>query len=95
MSFEGSRCKQGIEYATSEAIDPRRVLTSSILVINGEWPLVSVKTTLPIPKNKVFTVLKKIKETMIEAPVRCGDIIIKNVEKTGADIVATKNVNKK
>ena len=40
---DGSKCKRGVEYARSEALDPRRTLTSSILVINGEVPLINVK----------------------------------------------------
>ena len=56
--IDGYKCKRGIAYARSEVLDPRRVLTSSVLVSNGEWPLVSVKTSKPIPKNKIFDVLK-------------------------------------
>ena len=50
----GHRCKEGISYATTEALDPRRMLTSSILVHDGEWPLVSVKTSQSVPKKEIF-----------------------------------------
>jgi CxxC motif-containing protein len=89
---EGNKCKQGIDYAKSEALDPQRVLTSSVLVENGDWPLVSVKTSIPIPKNKILDVLQKIKNKKVGAPIKSSQIIIKNVAETGADIIATKSI---
>ncbi|MFW6120432.1 MAG: DUF1667 domain-containing protein [Petrotogales bacterium] len=90
----GNKCKKGIEYAMHEAFDPRRMLTTSVLVEEGEWPLVSVKSSQPIPKEKIFDVLKKIKKTRVTAPVNPGQSIITNVANTGIDIVATKTVKK-
>jgi CxxC motif-containing protein len=92
--LDGNKCKKGIDYARNETLDPRRVLTSAVLVKNGEWPLVSVRTSRPIPKNKIFDVLTEIKETSIEAPVKIGQKIIKNTAGTKIDIIATKTVKK-
>ena len=92
--IEGNRCKQGIEYAKNEALDPRRMLTTSVLVIDGEWPLVSVKSSKPVPQEKIFDVLKEIKKTTMKAPVKPGKTIIENVANTDIDIVATKTVKK-
>ena len=92
--LKGSKCKRGTEYARNEALDPRRMLTTSVLVNNGEWPLVSVKSLKPVPKDKIFTVLKEIKQTKINAPVKSGQIIIKNIANTNIDIIATKSIRK-
>ena len=91
---EGNRCKRGVEYALSEALNPRRVITSSILVNSGEWPLVSVKTTKPIPKDSLSLVLDEIKKAVVDAPVNVGDVLLKNVGNLGVDVVATKRVKK-
>ena len=93
--LDGNRCKRGVEYARSEALDPRRMLTSSVLVKEGIWPLVSVKSTKPIPKKHLFSVLEEIKKAEVKAPVELGQTIIKNVAETKIDIVATKNIDKK
>ena len=90
----GNKCKRGVEYAKNEALDPRRMLTTSILIKGGEWPLVSVKSSKPVPKEKVLSVLKEIRKTMVNAPVKSGQIIIKNIAHTNIDIVATKLVKK-
>jgi CxxC motif-containing protein len=92
--IDGNKCKKGIDYARTEALDPRRMLTSSVLVKNGEWPLVSVKSSEPIPKEKVFSVLKEIKRIAVNAPVKSGQTIIKNVSNTRINIVATKSIEK-
>ena len=88
----GNKCKRGIEYAKNEVFDPRRMLTTSVLVNGGEWPLVSVKSSKPVPKEKLFSILKEIKRTAVNAPVKSGQTIIKNVANTDINIVATKTV---
>lgn len=93
-NLDGNKCKRGIDYAKHEALDPRRMLTTSIFVDGGEWPLVSVKSSQPVPKEKVFPALKEIKKMRIKAPVESGQIIIRSVADTGIDIVATKTVEK-
>lgn len=92
--LSGNKCKRGIEYARSEALDPRRVLTSSVKVKNGEWPLVSVKSSKPVPKPILFEVLEKIKTVSVRAPVKRGQKIVQNVKGQNIDIIATKTVKK-
>ena len=92
--IDGYKCKKGIEYATNEALDPHRMLTSSIIVINGKWPLVSVKSSKPVPKNKIIEVKNQIKKANVKAPVTSGQTIIKNVLNLGIDIIATKSIEK-
>jgi len=93
-NVDGNKCKQGIVYAKHEALDPRRMLTTSVFVDDGEWPLVSVKSSQLIPKEKVFEVLKEIKKTEVKAPVKSGQEILNNVANTDISIVATKSVKK-
>jgi CxxC motif-containing protein len=64
------------------------------LVKNGVLPLLSVKTSKPIPKEKIFKILKIIKNTSVNAPIEIGEIIIKNILNTGSDIIATKTIKK-
>ena len=89
---KGNKCKSGIEYVKNEVFDPRRMLTTSVRVNDGEWPLVSVKSSKPVPKEKLFSILKEIKRTTVNAPVKSGQIIIKNTANTDINIVATKTV---
>ncbi len=77
-----------------EIFNPVRTLSTTLTIINGVLPLVSVKTNNPIPKSKIFDVMDVIANKEIEAPVVTGDILIENVLELHVDIIATKNVNK-
>jgi CxxC motif-containing protein len=70
------------------------MLTTTVLVKNGKWPLVSVKSTKPVPKQKIFEVLKEIKKITLDAPVLSGQTILENVAGTKINIVSTKTITK-
>ncbi|HEC76258.1 MAG TPA: DUF1667 domain-containing protein [Thermoplasmatales archaeon] len=89
----GNKCKRGEKYAIDEILHPKRMVTTSVFVKNGEYPLVSVRTSQPVPKEKVMEIVKEMKKISLEAPVKCGDVIVKNVAGTDADIIATRTVN--
>lgn len=93
LAVKGNSCKRGEIYAQKECTNPTRIVTSSVRVIGGSVKVVSVKTSEDIPKNKVFDCVKALKGIEVNAPVKLGDIIVKNVADTGANIVATKNVD--
>ncbi|HOJ92751.1 MAG TPA: DUF1667 domain-containing protein [Dictyoglomaceae bacterium] len=92
IKIEGNRCQRGIAYAEDEIKDPKRIITTSIKVIGGELPLVSVKTDKPIPKKYIKDVMDIIKSKEVKAPVKRGDIIIENILDTNVNIVATRSV---
>jgi CxxC motif-containing protein len=92
IKVDNIQCKKGKEYAYQELFEPIRILTSTVLVRNGHLPLVSIRTDRPIPKDMIFEVMKTISRKKVTAPVKIGDIIIKNVNNTGSNIIATKNV---
>ncbi|KUK13795.1 MAG: DUF1667 domain-containing protein [Synergistetes bacterium] len=94
LKVENALCPKGKEYAHNELFNPKRTIASSILVEEGELPLVSVKIDKPIPKSKIFEVMKEIKKAKVKAPVKIGDILIKNVAGTDANVIATKSVDK-
>ncbi len=89
---EGNRCKRGREFALQETISPMRVLTTSVWIEGGDHKLVSVKTDRPIPKEKIGEAIGELCDITINAPVGRGDIIIKNIADTDANIIATRDV---
>lgn len=90
IKVTGNACPRGEAYAKDEVIHPTRIVTSSIPVSNGER--VSCKTKMPIPKEKIFDIMKVIKKTKVNPPININDVLIENVCGTGVDIVATKNI---
>lgn len=94
VAVEGNRCPKGLSYLEEELKEPKRIVPTSVKVVNGELPLASVKTSKPIPKRLIPKFMELVKQVQIEAPVKVGDVIMKNVLDTGADVVATRSVRR-
>jgi len=92
IEVKGYRCKRGETYARNEILDPRRMVTSNVRVSNGDCPLVSVKTIVPLPKGLMGELIEALKQIRLEPPVQIGQVIIRNFQNTGIDIVATRAV---
>lgn len=92
LEVSGYSCKIGEKYAIKEYTEPTRILTTTLKVINGKCPLVSVKTQTDIPKDKLFDCLKVLSNYTVTAPIAIGDILYENIENTGVNIVATRCV---
>ena len=94
LRMEGNRCPRGREYVSQELKCPRRNIATSVLVKGGELPLVSVRLTSPVPRERIFDVMEVIRDKQLAAPVHIGDVIITDVLGTGADVIATKTVER-
>ena len=94
IDVKGNTCPKGKAYGEKEVTNPTRIVTSTIRVKGGAEDMVSVKTKEDIPKGKIFDCVKALKGIEKEAPVKIGDVILKDVAGTGVDIVATKHVEK-
>jgi CxxC motif-containing protein len=82
----GNTCPRGKEYAINECTAPKRTVTTTVRCENGE--LVSVKTSKPIPKEKVFEAMDIINSTIARLPLTVGDVIISDL--FGSPVVATQ-----
>lgn len=94
VSVTGNTCPRGDAYARKEVTNPTRIVTSTVRVsgsVTGA-ATVSCKTRTDVPKQKIFEVIRAIKDVTVPAPVHIGDVIRPNVAGTGVDLVATKDV---
>lgn len=91
----GNACPRGMEYGQTELQNPTRVLTSMVRVQGGTLPCCSVKTNGSIPKAEIFAAMDLLKPVVVKAPVKIGDVIVKDVCGTGVDWVATKHIAEK
>lgn len=89
----GNRCKRGEKYAAAELLHPMRSLTTTARVAGGEQPLVPVRTKQEIPKEALTRCMAVLKTVTVTAPVKPGDVVVRNIAGTGADIIATKAVS--
>ena len=90
----GAGCPRGEAYFIQEITDPRRTLTSSVLVTGGEIPLCSVRLTEPVPIARIPDVMKEIRKMKVEAPLESGTVLIRDVLGLGSDVIATKTIRR-
>lgn len=88
----GNLCARGASYGLTEAADPVRVVTSTAAVRGGVYPRCPVKTSRPVPKAKMLAAVRALAGVVLEAPVREGDVVLRNVCGTGADFIATRGL---
>jgi len=92
-NIKGDECSKGKDYVKNEITNPLRVFTGSVLVENGDFSLVSVKTPVPIPKKylkKIGEITRRIK---VEAPVEVGRVVASNLLNKNIDLIATRKVS--
>lgn len=95
IKVTGNTCKRGEEYGTREVTAPVRMVTSTVRVKDGTAPVVPVRTSENIPKEKIFDCMTAIRQAEIKAPVLLGEVVIKNAAGTGVDVIATRTVEEK
>ncbi|AWZ47584.1 molybdopterin oxidoreductase [Clostridiaceae bacterium 14S0207] len=88
----GNSCKRGEKYGINEVQNPKRVLTSTIRVINSKQKRISVKTTDAIPKEMLFNAMKEISKIEVKIPMKVGDIIKENFLNTKTNLICTKTI---
>ena len=92
IKLEGNQCKKGLDYVKAELTDPRRVVTSTVKVRDSVHPLVPVYTAAPIPKPLIFDLLDALRHVELQAPVRMGQVVLRNALGTGIDVLASRDL---
>ncbi len=92
LEVSGNQCPRGEKYGKKELSDPRRVIPTTVKIENARLSRLPVKTSEAVPKAMIFDIMKEIKKAKVKAPVKTGDVIIKDVLGTGADILATRDM---
>lgn len=93
-SFAGAHCTRGEEWIRQEVERPLRTIATSVPIKNGEMICASVKTSTPIPLEKIMDVMAEIRTVYPEAPLVIGDVLLNNPAGTNTKIIVTRNVNR-
>ena len=93
FAVSGNSCEKGAEYGKTELKNPTRTLTSTVKLENGALPRCPVRTSAPIPKGKMFDAMAVLEGVSLAAPVKIGQVAVKNLLGTGADVIVTRNID--
>lgn len=94
LNVTGNFCPRGAEYAKAELTHPTRVVTSTVRIEGGAYRRCPVKTSAPIPKEKIPLLMKELALLTVEAPVKIGDVVVHDILGLGSDLVVTRRIEK-
>jgi CxxC motif-containing protein len=92
LKIEGRICKKGKAYIKQEYIEPKRILTSTVVVERSPIKRLPVRTREAIPKKELFAAMNQLSEIRIKPPVKIGAVIISNLLNTGVDVIASDDL---
>lgn len=92
FSVTGNRCNRGEAYGVEEMTNPTRMVPTTVIIEEGIFKRLPVKTEKPIPKGLIFKAMKEIDKVVVKAPVKCGDVIVENILDTGVNVVASRSM---
>ncbi len=95
VSVSGNGCRRGAQYAGTELTAPVRMVTGTVPVEGGLIKRLPVVTSAPVPKERIFDVMKEIHHIHVCAPVAVGDIIRENLCGLGVELKAARTVGRK
>lgn len=89
----GNTCPRGAAFAKAELTHPTRSLTTTVRTANAALCVLPVRTDGELPKERLADAMRALSAVTVTAPVRCGDVVVKNLLGTGVDVIATANLS--
>jgi len=94
VEITGNACPRGDVYGKQEAVFPMRVVTSTVKTEGFAHTFcVPVKTTAPIPKDKVAKAMQLINAVVVKNPAPRGAVVLRDILGLGVDVVLTKTLS--
>lgn len=87
ITVKGNTCNRGRDYGISEYTRPVRTVTTLVRSTDGR--VFSVKTSAPVPKDRVFDILERMREIVVPADSAIGDTAEENALGLSVDIIVT------
>ena len=94
VSVTGNTCPRGREFAISEMTAPKRTICSTVRTAFPDAPVLPVRVSADIPKDRIFDVMDAIRAVTVTERIGRGDVVIPNVLGLGVDVIATSSLLK-
>ena len=88
----GNQCKKGVKHAEKEVTFPGRVLTTTVNTDIPGIPLLPVRSSKEIPKDRLMECMVEINTQGISGSVKLGQAIIQDILGLGVNIVACRTI---
>lgn len=92
LESEGGICPKGNAWLRQEVEAPLRTFSTSVLVEGGEFIQASVRVTSAISLEKIFEAVAEIKRLHLTAPLKIGDVLLREVAGVKTEVIVTRNI---
>ena len=94
ISMEGNKCEKSKEFVSQELIEPMRILTTTVRIEGSRWPVIPVRTDKAVPKRLFPQVMKRLRRITLQASVNISDVVVRDILRTGANVIATRTMHR-
>lgn len=91
-AVKGNKCPRGVKFAEEELTCPKRTVCTTVKTVFEDIPVLPVRTSAEIPKDKMAELMQFVRGVLVEKRVSRGEVIVKNVLGTGVDLISTSNM---
>ncbi|MBD3352558.1 MAG: DUF1667 domain-containing protein [Candidatus Lokiarchaeota archaeon] len=95
VDVQGYQCKRGFEYGIQEFLQPIRMLITTMKIENGVLPVIPVRSNKEVPRERIFDAIEVVNQTVAQAPVKMGDILVDNLLDLGIHVIASRDMEAK
>jgi len=92
--IEGLECPRGEEYVRRELEAPVRDFFTTVRIKGAKIPVLPVRSTHPIPKDKIMDYVSELANIVVDASVQTGEIIAKSPLGLEVDIIAARDLDR-
>jgi CxxC motif-containing protein len=88
LKFDGYGCNRGVEYARAEHDNPRRLLSTTVMITGSSMRRLPVCSDAEIKKPMLPRCFGYLHKITVQAPVKGGDVIVPDIMNSGVNIIA-------
>jgi len=92
LAVKNVECSRGKAYATNEVKAPVRDFFTTVRLEGARNRVLPVRTTAPVPKNRVMDCALELSKITVKSPVKAGDVVVRNLLGLGVDVITTRDL---
>lgn len=95
LEISGNRCDIGIKEAKERLENNSDIFTTLVRVKGSKSNVISVKSSKPLNIEIWMKCSRALSRLYVGAHTKSGDVVCMNILNTGADMICTKNLDKR
>ena len=87
FTVSGNSCSNGLDYAHTELLDPRRVITTSVGTLFPDMPRLRVTSLGGVPVDRLLEAMAALDGVTVAVRLKPGDIVVEDLLGLGIPVV--------